>query len=77
MSPSKKVCNIMNTWIHSTTGGSRARDVGMDAIELSVGHLITCAPYSPEIISIIERSWRTIGEMESTMLLHAGRGEGF
>ena len=37
-----------------------------DAIELSVGRLITSATYSPETMSIIERSWRTIGEMAST-----------
>ena len=48
-----------------------------DAIELSMERLITSAHYSPETMSIIERSWRTTGEMASTMLLHAGLGEEF
>ena len=48
-----------------------------DAIELSVGRLITSASYSPETMSVIERSCRIIGEMASTMLLHVELGVEF
>ena len=39
--------------------------------------LHTNAPYSPETMSIIQRSWRTIGEMASVMLIHSGLAEPF
>ena len=39
--------------------------------------LVTNAPYSPETMSIIERSWRTFGEMPLVMLIHSGVAESF
>ena len=48
-----------------------------DLVAASRGKLITNCPYSPETISIIERCWRTIGEMATMMLLLCGLAENF
>ena len=41
-----------------------------DLVAAFGGKLITNCLYSPETISIIERSYRTMGEMATVMLLH-------
>ena len=40
-----------------------------DLVAASVKVLITNCPYAPETMSIIRRSWRTIGVMATVMLL--------
>ena len=46
-------------------------------LSVSVGRLIASAPYSHESMSIIEKFWRIIGAMASSMLLYAGLREEF
>ena len=46
-------------------------------IKSCTGQLITNAPYSPETMAIVEKSWRTIDEMASVMLLTADLCEEF
>ena len=48
-----------------------------ELIESCAGQLLTNAPYSPETMAIIERSWRTIEEMASVMPLNADLEEEF
>ena len=44
-------------------------------VAASGGKLITNCLSSPETMSIIERSWRTIGQTAIVMLLHCGMAE--
>ena len=48
-----------------------------DLVAARGGKLVTNCPYSPKTMSIIERSWRTIGEMATVMLLHCGLAENY
>ena len=48
-----------------------------DLVAEKGGTLLTCAPYSPETMPIIELSCRAIGDMTSKMLIHSGVAESF
>ena len=48
-----------------------------DLVAEQGGILVANAPYSPETMSIVKRSRRTIGEMTSVMLIHSGLAESF
>ena len=88
MSDSNKVNEVIDSWLKmdipmfriskfQTDNEGFKRPKYRESIESCAGKLITNAPYSPETMAIIERSWRTIGEMASFMLLNADLGKVF
>ena len=60
-----------------TDNGEFNSEACKDLVASHWGKLITNCPYSPATTSIIERSWRTIKEMVTVMLLHCGMAEHF
>jgi transposase InsO family protein len=56
-------------WIHSDCGEFNSQKVREYAINSGIQCSTTC-PYSPEQNGVIERSWRTLGETATVMLLH-------
>ena len=68
----------LKAFLFQTDNGEFASKSCRDLVATQGGILITNnAPYSPETMSIIERSWRTIGEMSSVMLIHSGVAQSF
>ena len=60
-----------------TDNGEFHSEACKDLVAAHGGRLITNCPYSSETVSIIERSWRTIGEKTTVTLLHCGLAENF
>ena len=93
MASTKKVDGVLDQWFKDNIPWMRAQhgvkgfkfqNIGelnskacKDLVAASVGKLITNCPHSPETMSIIERSWRTIGEVATVMLLPCGLAENF
>jgi hypothetical protein len=61
-------------WIHSDCGEFNSQKVREYAINSGIQCSTTC-PYSPEQNGVIERSWRTLGEAATAMLLTSGLSE--
>ena len=87
MAASKKVDGMLDQWLRAQLG-LKAFQFQTDNKDFASGRcrdlvaaqgetLITNAPYSPETMSIIGRSWRTIGEMASVMLIHCEVAKSF
>jgi hypothetical protein len=72
------VRSVTNTnkviWIHSDCGEFNSSKVREYAINAGIQCTTTCL-YTPEQNGVIERSWRTIGEAATAMLLTAGLSE--
>ena len=63
-------------WIHSDCGEFNSDKVRDYAVKAGIQCTTTC-PFSPEQNGVIERSWRTIGEAATAMLLTAGLSEAY
>jgi hypothetical protein len=70
----RKTNNII--WIHSDCGEFNSAKVREYAISVGIQCTTTC-PYAPEQNGVIERSWRTIGEAATAMLLTSGLSEAY